>query len=854
MPRLPDKTSIQPRTDYSTPVVHAPDTGAAFRGISRFGAALQEEGQAITKAEQGMDLIRADADFDTRLRERERAYDTDTDHGTYETRFGAEANQTMMDAAKGIRDPGLREKWMLDRATGKRNAALDRVMNRGTALARQEKEVEIGNILQGHQGAYAETDDPERRRQVLADMDAAIKVGESTGLLSPKLVEKFRDQFIDGAIVSDADARIYGGDAAGVLTDLGMIPGGKTRRKVAYGAPDLGSVSAKYESGGKGPAFVSTGEGDPGGPSYGVHQLSSKDSMPAFLRSPEGKPYAAKFARQVVGSPAFNKTYQEIARADPDGFGKAQFEFYARTHYQPALEAAKSAGFDTTDRGVQEAIFSIGVQHGGAQKIIGAAAGAGDDPQEQIRALYQARSAYVAGLRDLPGRTKQSVLNRYKSEERDALKLAGTKAGASEAMADDAEDDGLGLIPWGEATEIEQDSPARAQYRMVSGRQRQTLINKARVALSAKTQADVKSDIERLENGEEELRDERGETAFDKAQRLLTPNQREKLSQERDRAIMVRDSVKPIKFIHEDEIDGHIARIGEGAPDDRYGVVGKVRQKALAEWEKVSKERRSDPAKAVASHPRVQRAIEMENAAIGTVGISIGEDGDPVIDIQKMTAQQAQRAAQSTIEARLEAQEAVGIPKTFQRTLSKRQAERLLNMPNPAELSSQQQRQALMTAAKRASDAFGPEMGERVFRDALTLTFKPNADNMRQYMNRGRQAFEESAATEERFNLLAKRAFGKDITSQDMRRVEQLDRLDAIPPILPRTNQGLPAIGQPPPQTPQQRQPSESHIKLLMQQMAADPAKARAAFDAKFGDGAARRFITRMIEGEAESP
>ena len=39
---------------------------------------------------------------------------------------------------------------------------------------------------------------------------------------------------------------------------------------------ELGGVSAKYESGGAGAGTISTGVSDPGGVSYGTHQLSSK--------------------------------------------------------------------------------------------------------------------------------------------------------------------------------------------------------------------------------------------------------------------------------------------------------------------------------------------------------------------------------------------------------------------------------------------------------------------------------------------------------------------------------------------------------------------------------------------------
>src|SRR5215211_8493937 len=41
-------------------------------------------------------------------------------------------------------------------------------------------------------------------------------------------------------------------------------------------ADALGALSAKYETGGRGPGTVSTGAGDPGGVSYGSYQMATK--------------------------------------------------------------------------------------------------------------------------------------------------------------------------------------------------------------------------------------------------------------------------------------------------------------------------------------------------------------------------------------------------------------------------------------------------------------------------------------------------------------------------------------------------------------------------------------------------
>lgn len=191
----------------------------------------------------------------------------------------------------------------------------------------------------------------------------------------------------------------------------------------------VGSVSAKYESGGRGVGFVSTGYKDPGGPSYGIHQLSSKDSMPAFLRSQEGRQYADQFKGKSAGSAEFNEVYKKIAAADPEGFASAQHAYYSRTHFRPVLDHARNLGFDVDDRGVQEALFSISVQHGGAKKIVsGAKSAVGKDAAAQITALFDRRARYVEGV-DLPAETKSSVLNRYRNEVKDVLQFAGQKAG-----------------------------------------------------------------------------------------------------------------------------------------------------------------------------------------------------------------------------------------------------------------------------------------------------------------------------------------------------------------------------------------------------------------------------------------
>jgi hypothetical protein len=206
----------------------------------------------------------------------------------------------------------------------------------------------------------------------------------------------------------------------------------------------LGKLSEKFESGGKGPGTVSTGSGDPGGVSYGVYQLSSRaGTLTAFLKT-EGKPWVERFGGAKPGSAAFSAAWKTIA-GDDETFGPAQNKFIERTHYLPAVVAAREAkglDLDTRCTAVREATWSIAVQHGKAAKILIEAINICDRDHDRaadtfdralVEALYQARTAYVLGVAENPklsaAERKQLVSitrNRFPAELKDALALLDT--------------------------------------------------------------------------------------------------------------------------------------------------------------------------------------------------------------------------------------------------------------------------------------------------------------------------------------------------------------------------------------------------------------------------------------------
>ena len=212
-----------------------------------------------------------------------------------------------------------------------------------------------------------------------------------------------------------------------------------TAQPMPQGQVPIGILGGMFESN-QDPAAISTGEGDPGGASYGQYQLASgTGTLQAFFESPEGRPFATQFGDLEPGSERFNQIWREVAtdeRAGP-AFQQAQQAFMERTHFGPALERAQRAGLDVSNPGVREAVVSMGTQHspaGNMQIMNDAMARLPQNatPDQVVDALYEARSSYVRNLPEegengLPRQTKENILNRYSRERMAAQQLTGTQ-------------------------------------------------------------------------------------------------------------------------------------------------------------------------------------------------------------------------------------------------------------------------------------------------------------------------------------------------------------------------------------------------------------------------------------------
>lgn len=188
----------------------------------------------------------------------------------------------------------------------------------------------------------------------------------------------------------------------------------------------LGSLSAKYESSGN-PATIARTKGDIGGASYGTYQLTTASGN------------AQKFANQYggalkglkAGTTAFDNAWKAEAKKNPTAFKNAQHNYIEKTHYAPSakkFESATGINLSKMPVAVKDMIWSIGVQHGsgGANNIFkNAGVKKNDSPSTIIKKVYAERKKVNKYFASSSQKIKNSVLNRFNREEKQALSMLG---------------------------------------------------------------------------------------------------------------------------------------------------------------------------------------------------------------------------------------------------------------------------------------------------------------------------------------------------------------------------------------------------------------------------------------------
>jgi hypothetical protein len=202
----------------------------------------------------------------------------------------------------------------------------------------------------------------------------------------------------------------------------------------------LGQLSEKYESGGRGPGTVSTGEGDPGGVSYGTYQLASKvGRADEFVK----KHYPAEFKDLKAGSNEFTKVWKNLAMDDPAALHKNEHEFIKVTHYDPQAKKLKmdvALDIDERSAALRDVVWSTAVQHGPNSGLIAKVVKeltketklADITDETLIKAIYAERGrkdneGNLVYFKRVSEKWKPALSKRFVNECADALELLNKK-------------------------------------------------------------------------------------------------------------------------------------------------------------------------------------------------------------------------------------------------------------------------------------------------------------------------------------------------------------------------------------------------------------------------------------------
>ncbi|WP_169729008.1 hypothetical protein [Desulfatirhabdium butyrativorans] len=229
--------------------------------------------------------------------------------------------------------------------------------------------------------------------------------------------------------IPDSSERLVG------KTDATINPRAYVPDVLAQSHETLGSLSAKYESGKRGAATVSSGKGDIGGVSYGTYQMASKggDSSTAAQFVKQSK-WADQFKGLKAGSSEFSDKWKQVAANDTE-FATAQHDYIKQTHYDPMMEQLNQAGIDLSARpkAVQDVLWSRAVHHGagnGARVVEKALGGVKDvsslSDEELINRIYDESgkknaSGELAYFKGNSASVQAGVSRRFENERKDAI-------------------------------------------------------------------------------------------------------------------------------------------------------------------------------------------------------------------------------------------------------------------------------------------------------------------------------------------------------------------------------------------------------------------------------------------------
>jgi hypothetical protein len=324
--------------------------------------------------------------------------------------------------------------------------------------AEQQKREKLGDDMAKRMSDNRAKAAAEEEAERKANMSSAQKDREQKTqerLAAREAAKADKEKAAEAKKAADAD-KAKTEAASGVPTDVGsgdplkdmMLYNKRRAEQAASGAgaaggaagTGLGSLAARYESGGKGSEAV--GWDSTGGTSFGKYQIATKtgtmDQFMKFLQKDNPEAYERLMAAGPADSGKDGKFAQEWKSLAKEGkLGDSEHKFIKSTHYDKAMSGLGDATLQemiSKSGALQEVMWSTSVQHGagGAQKIFESAFQKGMSEEELIKAVYASRAKKFGSS---TAQVQASVQARFVDEQSRALAMVGAPSMATPSGA-----------------------------------------------------------------------------------------------------------------------------------------------------------------------------------------------------------------------------------------------------------------------------------------------------------------------------------------------------------------------------------------------------------------------------------
>lgn len=686
MPRIPTAIDLyKPFPEISRNTPNPPDMTAYGKGIEKIGEALIGLSDRVSKEDEGLDLIRAEAEHRKGLNELTRNFMQDTDHATYDQRYSEQVAALTERTAGMIRNPKQRERWqaksLLDNESTRNN-----ILTHGNALKRQEQTVQLEDALTTHLNTAISPDSTEKDR-VAAKQSVrdSLVVAQKAGIVNPLHAKKLLESYNSQADEFDVKRRIANGEKIeDIVRDIMGTTGTGPRK---HPVEVIGKMETPASDPFGGVANISEDSRDT--KSYGNLGLNSGGSVQRFV---------AKYGKQFgltakPGTKEFDEQWKAAAGSMAGEMYIAETEWFDQEIAPRISTDLHKAGVPAEiadDERVKMYFADRMTQHGPAStinhkdRVAEAVRLAGDDPEAFLRAMSAADKAnvrrdFASYLSKYP-KNIQGLINRSSKREESALGVGGQSA----------------------------------RYPDLTPNKRSELSNKAKSAYREIA-------IQKLESAEAELFktgkmpvDVDGRTPLELAAPVLNANQMADWKGKLLRAGSTHAAVSPLNDMSDADGNDWVDRINplhhdknDQYPlpgvnvDEHYDIANKAFTAAEKRWNEISELRMRDPAKSVETSMELTAVRDFLRQSKGKI---------PQVNINEMA-----------VEARLAAMERLGIPESQRHIVTKHEAGLLLQLPMYA--TPTQIEDGWKKAEETAKRVYG-KYWERALHNAADLTIK----------------------------------------------------------------------------------------------------------------------------------